>query len=154
MEFSIERHIEARVERELDAAEIAVEQAELEVERIREHAHDRAELRAEMAELRRELAHDGEMRREVRLAASEARAAAPEVVMSCQRGQTEVVRSGTTRGGREALFVCKSAALKTARASIESMRRTIRSDRNLSAAERAEALRALDEALAEMRAEG
>jgi len=153
-EFNIERHIEARVERELDAAEIAVEQAELEVERIREHAHDRAELRAEMAELRRELARDGEMRREVRLAASEARAAAPEVVMSCQRGQTEVVRSGTTRGGREALFVCKSAALKTARASIESMRRTIRSDRNLSAAERTEALRALDEALAEMRAEG
>ncbi|WP_454596954.1 M56 family metallopeptidase [Qipengyuania sp. SM2507] len=157
IDLTIEREVETRVERELDAAEAGLEAAERHVLRTREHgmtAQERAELRADMAQLRRDLAEGGELRREIRLAVSQGRAAAPEVVMTCQQGQTEIVRSGTTGAGREALFVCEAAALETARAAIDSARRTIRSDRNLSEAERAEALRSLDEALAEIRSEG
>ncbi len=157
IDLTIEREVEMRVERELDAAEAGLEAAERQVLRAREHAltaEERAELRADMAELRRDFAEGGELRREIRLAVSQGRSAAPEVVMTCQQGQTEIIRSGTTGAGREALFVCQAAALETARAALDSARRAIRSDRNLSEVERAEALRSLDEALAEMRAEG
>lgn len=155
-----------RIERRAggEAGEVPVHQRILRLKDSPLTAEERAELEADMAALRKELAEDGALGQAV----ARARAALPDIVHSCQPGQTEVVVNGKSEGGREAMFICQSAALDKARASmlgarsamrgaraaVEGARRAVQADPSLSEPERSEALRALDEALAELPAEG
>ncbi|WP_324827221.1 M56 family metallopeptidase [Qipengyuania zhejiangensis] len=132
---------------------------------IRDHEgmtqEERAELTREMAELSAKFAEDGEIRREIRMAFSEARAgmaqaragaaaaraAAPRVVVSC-RDKENIVSTETGKDGTTTMFVCEANADKIALKAMKSARKAIEIDRNLSAAERAEALRSLDAEIA------
>ncbi|MBA4764983.1 M56 family metallopeptidase [Qipengyuania huizhouensis] len=123
---------------------------------LREKFGENGELREEMRELRRELGENGEMRRDIRLAVAEAQAGAthasamaPQVVVAC-KDEYSPVTSETDGQGRTTLFVCETAGDKIALRAIKQARARIASERSLSAEERAEALRSLDEEIAEM----
>ncbi len=165
----IEREIEAGEDREIvkrkiryngkdwsemsetDRAKFREEMAEL-----REKFGENGELREEMRELRRQFGENGEMRREIRLAVAEAqagaahaRAMAPKVVVSCKE-EYSPVSSQTDADGKTTLFVCESAGEKIALRAMKQARATIANERSLSAEERAEALRSLDEEIADL----
>lgn len=136
---------------EADRAKLREEMAGL-----REKFGENGELREEMRELRRELGENGEMRRDIRLAVAEAQAGAthasamaPQVVVAC-KDEYSPVTSETDGQGRTTLFVCETAGDKIALRAIKQARARIASERSLSAEERAEALRSLDEEIAEM----
>lgn len=165
----IEREIEAGEDREIvkrkiryngkdwsemsetDRAKFREEMAEL-----REKFGENGELREEMRELRRQFGENGEMRREIRLAVAEAqagaahaRAMAPKVVVSCKE-EYSPVSSQTDADGKTTLFVCETAGDKIALRAMKQARATIANERSLSAEERAEALRSLDEEIADL----
>ena len=136
---------------EAERAKLREEMAEL-----RQKFGENGELREEMRELRRELGENGEMRRDIRLAVAEAqasathaRAMAPQVVVAC-KDEYSPVTSETDGQGRTTLFVCETAGDKIALRAIKQARAAIASERSLSAEERAEALRSLDEEIAEI----
>ena len=136
---------------EADRAKLREEMAGL-----REKFGENGELREEMRELRRELGENGEMRRDIRLAVAEAQAGAthanamaPQVVVAC-KDEYSLVTSETDGQGRTTLFVCETAGDKIALRAIKQARASIASERSLSAEERAEALRSLDEEIAEI----
>lgn len=136
---------------EADRAKLREEMAGL-----RQKFGENSELREEMRELRRELGENGEMRRDIRLALAEAQAGAthasamaPQVVVAC-KDEYSPVTSETDGQGRTTLFVCETAGDKIALRAIKQARARIASERSLSAEERAEALRSLDEEIAEM----
>ncbi|MXO46678.1 hypothetical protein GRI69_00165 [Erythrobacter vulgaris] len=136
---------------EADRAKFREEMSEL-----RQKFGENGELREEMRELRRQFGENGEMRREIRLAVAEAqagaahaRAMAPQVVVSC-KDEYSPVSSRTDADGKTTLFVCETAGDKIALRAIKQARATIASEQSLSAEERAEALRSLDEEVAEM----
>lgn len=135
------RHIEHRIVRHGDAEGWTEE--------------DRAELAKEMEELRKEFAENGKFHREMQIAmaeaqsaAAEARANAPRVVMKC-RDKENIVSSETDSKGRTTMFVCEANGDRIALKALQSARKAIASDRNMSDEERAEALRELDEEIAE-----
>lgn len=146
--------IEQRIEKDAKERERRIEK------RVHRQTHkswskeDKAKFRQEMKELRTELAADGQFHKEMKLAIAEANAQAPEVVVKCRTGQTEVVEEGVSDSGQNQLFVCKANAMKHARKAIASARAAVEGDDSLSASERAEALRSLDEASRSLDREG
>ena len=79
-------------------------------------------------------------------ARAEALAAAPRVVVDC-KDKINVVNTKTDKKGRTTIFICEANADRMAVEAMKSARKSIKADRNLSDEERAEALRALDEAI-------
>ena len=164
----VERDGERRVIRRYRRDMTAEERAELEA--------DLAEMEADLAEMRAESAlSKANMRREITLAISEAHAdaaearaeameaaaeahagaalalaSAPKVVMRC-KDKTNIVATEVDARGRTTMFVCEANADRIALSAMKSARKAIASDRNLSASERAEALRALDQEIADLR---
>jgi len=123
----------------------------------RETAEMHAELAKEKAELNRELERelgkDGKVRREMRIATADARHAGPRVRVECRDGQDEVTESVKGKDGREELWICQAAAFAEARRGLAEARAELRSDRDMHAKARAEALRAIDRAEASLRAD-
>jgi bla regulator protein blaR1 len=128
------------------------------------------ELRLEFGEhgemqkkLREKLGEHGEVRREMRIAlldaakaraeASAALASAPRVVVRCRDGQKEISETITTPDGRTQVFVCNSLATAEAKRAIAAARAEIARTRDLTDTQRAEALRSLDQAERETRAD-
>ena len=88
----------------------------------------------------------------MQILAARTRASMPRVIEKCD-GSGETVRERAGANGEKTIVICRTAALGSARAAIKSARGAVKRDRDLSESERAEALRALDEALAEIRRE-
>ena len=187
VEIEIEREFD-EAERELDQAERDFDEAErklVEIEREIERGEDgklverkiryngqgwedmsdaeRAEVREEMAELRQQFAEDGEMRREIRIAAAEAQAdaraavaeamaAAPRVVMKC-KDKENLVTTEQDSDGKVMMFVCEANADRMALNALRSARSAIAMERNLTDRERAEALRSINEEMARIERE-
>jgi bla regulator protein BlaR1 len=128
-----------------------------EMKALRGKLGEGGELRQEMEQLRRELGPNGEMQREIQMAVAEARNAratamahAPRVVMECKDKENYLT---TEHGadGRVTMFVCESNAEKLALSALRTARSTIASERNLTGMQRAEALRSIDEEIANLR---
>ncbi|MBX7496272.1 M56 family metallopeptidase [Qipengyuania sp. 6B39] len=142
-------------EREELRAELKASMAELRAN-FAENGEVRREIRMAMVEARAEaeearaeaLADAREARAEALVYAREARAEAmahaPRVVMQC-RDKENVVATQVDAKGRTTMFVCEANADRMAMKSLKLARKAIETDRNLSASERAEALRAIDE---------
>ncbi|MXO67919.1 hypothetical protein GRI72_03600 [Altererythrobacter marinus] len=135
-----------RVERE--NARAKAEKARRKAEKARKMAAlseaDRAELAADMARLEVELDGIGEeVEREVRLAL----ASAPRVIPGC-RGEGIVHESN--EGGREVIRICTRRIQAQARAGLREARAALAQDTTIPPEARAEALRSIDEAMAEM----
>ena len=97
------------------------------------------------------LAEAGRARAEAMAHARASMAAAPRITMRCRDGQKEVAETVIEQGGREHTFVCKSLATSQATRAMTAARAEIARSRDMSASERAEALRSLDEAEREAR---
>ncbi len=130
-----------------------------EMKQLREKLGENGELREEMRELRREMGENGKMRHEMRLAiaeahagAAEARARAPRVVMEC-KDTDEMITTEEGADGKVTMFVCEANADKLAMNALRSARSAIESERSLTAEQRAEALRSIDEEIAEIERE-
>lgn len=115
-------------------------------------AEERAQLHRDMAELRRSMAVDGEVQREIRIAIAEARTAAPQVTVECRDGQREISETVTDKDGRTRMFICTGIAMAEAHRALATARAEIARTRELAAKQRAEALRSLDEAERTVRA--
>ncbi|WP_133365143.1 M56 family metallopeptidase [Qipengyuania sediminis] len=171
-EVRTEKRVYLKDGREMSAEESAAfekEMGELRTELHRElgpngelHRELDREMQAVQRELRAELGRDGEMQREIRVAVAEAHRsgpharavahAAPRVTVACRDGQREVSEHTTDADGREHIFVCSALATAEARRAMGLARLAIERTRGLSERERAEAMRALDEAERETRA--
>lgn len=127
-----------------DMAEMKRELSQGQAEMQRELARSQAEIHREFAQSQREI------QREIRLAMVEAHKARPRVRVQCRDGQREVTETVATKDG-ETIFVCQALAMADARRALAAARAGIARSRDLSATQRAEALRALDEADAEVR---
>ncbi|MCV0381918.1 MAG: M56 family metallopeptidase [Erythrobacter sp.] len=143
----------------------AEDRAEFErsMKEMREAFAENGEFSREMRQLARDLGDNGKMRRELRVAVDQARAAsasgafaaahamamAPKVVMEC-KGNDSPVTSRTDADGSTTLFVCETFGRKVSLGAVRSARAAIERDGDLSREERAEALRSLDEAIAEL----
>ena len=139
---------------EAERASVREEMAEM-----RKQFGENGELRQEMRELRRQFGENGELRREIRLAVAEAQAEgarahamAPRVVMKC-KDKVNYVSTEVDNNGRTTMFVCEANASKMALSALRTARIAVESERNLSAEERAEALRSIDEEIAELQRE-
>ena len=143
------RHVERHIVRSGHEVEMSAEEREV----------LRRELKEQLAEVRKQLAEDGEIRREMRWAMAEAHAQsesaraealanAPRVVVEC-RDKINVITTDTDKQGKTTMFLCEANADRMAVEAMKSARKAIKTDRNLSKEERAEALRALDEAIKE-----
>ena len=108
------------------------------------------EVRDGLRDVRRQFSEDGNLRREMRLALAHAQSEKPSIVVECQEGQTEPAASQRSADGSHTIFLCKSAIAQTARTAVAGARQAISRDRNLSIEEKAEALRSIDEALADL----
>lgn len=129
----------ARVHRDLTAEERAELRAAL--------AHARTDLDQDMADLRAELGENGKLRKEIRIAMAEARAAAPTVVKEC-RNEDEPVTS-VKKDGRTVLYVCETYGRHIALKSLRSVREQIARDGSMPHGARAEALKSLDAEIAD-----
>ena len=151
--------------REATAAERA--KLEAQIEGLRDFSRESEEIRKEIAVLRERFGVDGEFAREmevlledlprtvenaqkIQIHATRTRASMPRVIEKCD-GSGETVRERAGPNGEKTIVICRTAALSSAQAAIKSARGAVKRDRDLSESERAEALRALDEALAEIR---
>ena len=101
----------------------------------------------------RALAEAGRDRAEAMAQARASMAAAPRITMRCREGQKDITETVVEQGGREHTFVCKSLATSQATRAIAAARAEIARSRDLSTSERAEALRSLDEAERDARAD-
>jgi len=117
---------------------------------LRERLSEGGDLRKEMDVLRLELRDASRFSEEMKLALEKSRADMPMVVTDCDASVTSIEERLDADGKKVTVF-CRSAALDTARSAILAARRIVESDRSLPKRERAEALRALDEALEEVR---
>ena len=79
-------------------------------------------------------------------------ASSPRVVTGCLDGQKDTVATRIEADGRKTMVVCQANAFSMARNSIMMARRAIARDPSLSDEARAEALRSMDQALAEVEA--
>ena len=79
-------------------------------------------------------------------------ASSPRVVTGCLDGQKDTVATRIEADGRKTMVVCQANAFSMARNSIMLARRAIERDPSLPEEARAEALRSMDEALAEVEA--
>ena len=152
-----------------ERAEFEKEMSELRKE-LGEHGELRRELERELGansefqrEMREKFGKDSEFRREMRVAVAGAHAAAragalaaaraPKVTVRCRQGQKEVSESVVSRDGKQKIFVCNSLATAEAKRAIAVARAEIARTRELTDQQRAEALRSLDEAERESRAD-
>ena len=78
--------------------------------------------------------------------------ATPRVVTGCLDGQKDTVATRIDADGRKTMVVCQANAFSMARSSIMMARRAIERDQTLPEEARADALRSMDEALAEVEA--
>ena len=149
---------------ELEEAEREMELAEREIERAAEEVE---RSRRELQEVRRELGAGSELRRDLSRAvaqtekearaarfeafavAEHARAYAPRVVMAC-RNSDQMITTEEDSDGRVTMYVCEANADKLALNALRSARSAIAIERNLTDAQRAEALRSIDEEIAEL----
>ncbi|WP_226700644.1 M56 family metallopeptidase [Qipengyuania gaetbuli] len=145
---------EERAELEADLAEMEADLAEMRADTAMSHANMRREITLAVAEAHAEAY---EARAEAMAAAGEAiamsdiaRASAPRVVMKC-KDKTNIVATEVDSKGRTTMFVCEANADKIALTAVKSARKAIAADRNLSDSERAEALRAIDKEIAELK---
>ncbi|MCA0911241.1 M56 family metallopeptidase [Qipengyuania gaetbuli] len=145
---------EERAELEADLAEMEADLAEMRADTAMSHANMRREITLAVAEAHAEAS---EARAEAMAAAGEAiamsdiaRASAPRVVMKC-KDKTNIVATEVDGKGRTTMFVCEANADKIALTAVKSARKAIAADRNLSDSERAEALRAIDKEIAELK---
>ena len=151
----IERRIVMR-DGEFDEAEFEAEMERLEAELEKledvDHRQIEHEVRIAHAEVARARAEAGEAREHARQAAREARAMAFSVDgTECEEsGETVIERD--LGDGRRAMIVCQKHVMRSALSGIEAAREAIAADKNLSAEQREEILRGLDEAIAEMEA--
>lgn len=151
-----ERDAEERIEKRIvlrDGHKMSAEdRADFEAD-MAKYSEDLAEFQREMAEIGREFARSRvEIDREVRLAVAEAHRARPKVRAGCRKGQRDVTETVTTDDG-ETIYVCPAVAMADARKAIAEARGAIADSRHLSSKERAEALRSLEEAAKETRAD-
>lgn len=123
-----------------------------ELEVLRESMGEGSDFAREMEELRRDFGEGGAFQKEMRIALAEAEATIPELHFSCD-GSDQTVREHLGPDGKKVMTICRTAGLASARGAIAVARRAIARDRNLSESERAEATRALDEALKDLRAQ-
>lgn len=168
-ERTVERRTYLKDGREISAEEreaFEEEMGELRSELKRELGPN-GELQRELGELERELREElgphGPMQREIRVAVADAHRAgaharavayaAPRVTLRCRDGQREVTEHRIDRNGREHIYVCEARALDEARRAMGHARRAVERNRGLTDAQRAEAMRALDEAEREVRAD-
>ena len=156
-----------------DRAEFEKEMSELRKE-LREELGEHGELRRELErelgensefqkEMREKFGKDGKFQREMRLAIAGAHAAAragahaaataPKVTVRCRDGQKDVTETVVSRDGKQHIYVCNSLATAEARRAIAVARAEIARTRELSEEQRAEALRSLEEAERETRAD-
>ena len=167
------KRVERRVYRKNGRPMTEQERAEFEADmgRLRqelgEHGKLRRELERELGEhsefqkeMRETFGETGEFQRGLRVAIAEAQAGAragaeaaaraPKVTMKCRLGQREVAETVVVADGKQRIFVCN--ALATAGA-IALARAEIASTRELTEKQRAQALRSLDHAEREVRAD-
>ena len=78
--------------------------------------------------------------------------ATPRFVTGCLDGQKDTVATRIDADGRKTMVVCQANAFSMARSSIMMARRAIERDQTLPEEARADALRSMDEALAEVEA--
>ncbi|MBX7499882.1 M56 family metallopeptidase [Qipengyuania sp. YG27] len=139
---------------------------EKEMKKLRLKFAEGGEFSVEMERALDQMRADGEMQRELRKAtarvhaesrvaiaeahasAAAARASAPRVVEKCIDNESPVT-SRTDSRGRTVLYVCEEFGDRVALKAMQSARHAIARDRNLSSEARAEALRELDEEIAE-----
>lgn len=157
-----EMSAEERAEFEKDMRELRKE--------LREELGENGELRRELErelgensefqkEMREKFGKDGEFRREMRIAIADAHAGAraaaraPKVTVQCRQGQQEIAQTVVAKDGRQRIFVCNSLATAEARRAIAVARAEIARTRELTDRQRAEAMRSLDEAERESRAD-
>ena len=86
-------------------------------------------------------------------AGARAAARAPKVTVQCRQGQQEIAQTVVAKDGRQRIFVCNSLATAEARRAIAVARAEIARTRELTDRQRAEAMRSLDEAERESRAD-
>lgn len=117
---------------------------------------ENGDLRRDMENLRRDLAENVQMRREISIAvaeadaaAAQARAEAPRVVMAC-KDSTNYATTQQNADGGITMYVCEANAEKLALNALRTARSTIASERNLTRAQRAEALRSIDQEIADL----
>lgn len=155
-----ERRVVRRYRREMTAEE----RAEIEADLAEMHA-DLAESAMSRANMQREIsisiaeahADAAEARAEAMEAVTEARAEAalaheyaPKVVLRC-KDKTNIVATEVDAKGRTTMFVCEANANRIALSAVKSARKAVAADRNLTASERAEALRAIDEEISDLK---
>ena len=145
---------EERAELEADMAELEADLAELAADSALSRANMRREISLSISEAHADAA---EARAEAMEAVAEARAeaamageAAPRVVLKC-KDKINVVSTQVDAKGRATMFVCEANAERMALSAVTSARKAVAADRNLTASERAEALRAIDAEIAELR---
>ena len=120
---------------------------------VAEAGRARAEAMAEAGKARAHaLADAGRARADAMAVARASMAAAPRVIMRCRQGQKQVAET-VMENGREHIFVCNSLATREATRAIATARAEINRTRDLSDEQRIEALRSLDEAEREVKAE-
>lgn len=143
------------MQRDLDAELGENSEFAREMERLGDNREMRREMQIVVADRARASADASRAAAEVGRAAAEAgRAAAhaaalaaPKVVVSCKYPD-QPVTSASGKDGKVTLFVCKTAGERIRRDALRHAREAVAADRNLSADERAEALRSIDAEIA------
>lgn len=154
---------EERAEFDRDMAEMRKELGESRGQLQRELDRELGEHSEFQKEMREKFGANSEFRREMRLAIAEAHAGAragaraaaraPQVTVQCRQGQKEVTETVVGGDGKQRIFVCSSLATAEAKRAIAVARAEIARTRELTESQRAEALRSLDEAERENRAD-
>lgn len=145
---------EERAELEADLAEMQADLAEMSAQSAISRANMQREISISIAEAHADAA---EARAEAMEAVTEARAEAalaheyaPKVVLRC-KDKTNIVATEVDAKGRTTMFVCEANANRIALSAVKSARKAVAADRNLTASERAEALRAIDEEISDLK---
>lgn len=138
------------------------EHGEFQRELKRELEHELGENSEFQKEMREKFGANGEFRREMRIAIAEANAAAragalaaakaPKVTVRCREGQKDVAQT-VVKGGKQNIFVCTSLATAETKRALAHARAEIARTHELTDRQRAEALRSIDEAEKETRAD-
>ena len=127
---------------------------------LRQQFAEDGEMRREMREMRREFGENGELRRDIRLAVTEAQseaaeahakamAFAPRVVMKC-KDKENLITTEEGSDGKVTMFICEANADRLAVNALLTARSAIATERNLTAEQRAKALRSIDDEIARL----
>jgi len=161
---------EERAEFDRDMAEMRKDLAEMHKELGESRGQLQRELDRELGEhselqkeMREKFGANSEFRREMRIAIAEAHAAAravshvavraPRVAIRCVAGQKGITETIVSKDGKQQIYVCNSLATAEAKRAVAIARAEIARTRELTDQQRAEALRSLDEAERENRAD-